>query len=127
MIVYVDGKPIFVQNPTVQTTSSSSSADNDQHKREKKPVDKSLKESKPVAKIPYLLAAAAAAAASNHRQHQQQMQKFQQQNLRLLSTDESSAESNLKSSINNFKPDQEYLNIVSMFKQKNEKLFNPLI
>jgi len=50
------------------------------------------------------------------------MQKFQQQNLRLLSTNESTAESKLKNSINNFKPDQEYLNIVSMFKQKNEKL-----
>lgn len=131
MIVYVDGKPIFVQNPTVQATSTSmstsSSVDHDKNQKHKKPVEKSLKESKPVAKIPYLLAAAAAAAASNHRQHQQQMQKFQQQNLRLLSTNESTAESKLKNSINNFKPDQEYLNIVSMFKQKNEKLFNPLI
>ena len=138
MIVYVDGKPIFVQNPAaVQTTSalssSSSSSDNEKNKLKtaKKTVEKSLKESKPAAKIPYLLAAAAAAAASNHRAQVSEMQKFQQQNLRLMSMNKpQAAEPSPKAKIfstRDAKPDQDYLNIVSMLKQKNEKLFNPLI
>lgn len=123
MIVYVDGKPIFVQNPA-KTTQNEPDNTAKPVKTIRESTMSSLQSKKPVAKIPYLLALAANSAASNHRQ--QQIQKFQHQNFKLLSN-----ESSLKETNNNkhseTKPDQEYLQLVSLFKQKNEKLFNPLI
>ena len=76
-------------------------------------------------KIPYLLAAAAAAAASNHRQSQQ-LDKFHQSQILVSqnSINDSCEKNNLKK---DSKQDQEYLHIVSMLKEKNEKHFNPLV
>lgn len=155
MVVYVDGKPIFVQNPKVQqssneealkefheTKTSSGQKSNTRQSKSKKSSSASYL-NKPVAKIPYLLAAAAAAAASNHRKQQQlqtQMQQSQPKSttssagLRLLeSTNEcirsigcSFDDTSNTPKIKEIKHDQEYLQLVSMFKQKNEKLYNPL-
>jgi len=90
-----------------------------------------LKVKQPVAKIPYLLAAAAAAAASNHHQQHYNMQKYQQQNSRIISDNDrfkkpqSGTSSNF---VRDLKQDQEYMQLVSMLKQKNEKLlFDPQI
>ena len=121
MIVYVDGKPIFVQNPAKTTAQNEPDNTAKPVKSIRESTMSSLQSKKPVAKIPYLLALAANSAASNHRQQQ----KFQQQNLKQLSHESSLKESNNKHS--ETKPDQEYLQLVSLFKQKNEKLFNPLI
>jgi len=94
---------------------------------------------KPVAKIPYLLAAAAAAASSNQRKQQtQQVQAYKNQ---FISTNKivssecarsscytliSSNHLNMKSS-KDLNKEQEYIQLVSLLKQKNEKLFNPLV
>ena len=146
MVIYVDGKPIFVQNPKksevtegskdaqVPKTSINSKSSVFQSKN-KSPTTSNL--NKPVTKIPYLLAAAAAAAASNHRKQQQLNQQVLSQpkipepvSLR-ISTDDylRQGEYDNPSPVykqKELKHDQEYLQLVSMFKQKNEKLYNPL-
>ena len=173
MVVYVDGKPIFVQNPQVNepsrhtsdptlstTVSSEHESDQSSQQRESKPISRKKQcissstssvpkvsnflgnSCKPVAKIPYLLAAAAAAAASNHRK--QQKNTSNAPNKPLSSTDccarsstypimqtHSSGNTSVKSSNPkvksvDVKPDLEYIQLVSLLKQKNEKLFNPL-
>lgn len=181
MIVYVDGKPIFVQNPKLANSNNQNSFHNnkDNHvlvnnsteniefdvgNKKQKQSRKSSKNSstsvnKPIAKIPYLLAAAAAAAASNHRKQQQQQQLLQQQQQQLIqqqqnnfqkvqyntnqkviinTNDTTSRNSSTALTVNpgisnnetckkELKQDQEYLQLVSMLKQKNEKLYNPLL
>ena len=149
MVVYVDGKPIFVQNPK-PTDNSATSRDENESRAKCSPAGVSPKSSsyKPVAKIPYLLAAAAAAAASNHRKQQQQQQNQAQTSVgKQISTDcaRSSTypiiQANSKTNANNnnnssssskcksgeLKQDTEYMQLVSLLKQKNEKLFNPLL
>jgi hypothetical protein len=158
MVIYVDGKPIFVQNPKTEasiqnetpavmgTTSSTrlyrSRGDSPHSSTSSSASETSglmlgQSNSKPVAKIPYLLAAAAAAAASNHRKLQQQIHQFPKGNYingtassRSNGTGIKSAKSSGSSTqqqTNEIKHDQEYMQLVSMFKQKNEKLsFNPL-
>jgi hypothetical protein len=90
-----------------------------------------------VAKIPYLLAAAA--AASNHRkQPTQQTQAYKNQFMstnKILSSE--CARSSCYTLINSnhlimksskeLNKEQEYIQLVSLLKQKNEKLFNPLV
>ena len=162
MVVYVNGKPIFVQNPKSENNSLldinnncsvSKVIENEKPKikayQPRKVIQstKSSPQNRPVAKIPYLLAAAAAAAASNHRKQEHNMLKYQQQNSRIISYDStknsaqrSNTPSALKGStksqtgstpvkpVKELKQDQEYLQLVSMLKQKNEKLlFNPQI
>lgn len=170
MVVYVDGKPIFVQNPKT-TSDQTNSVPNEQsndvlkiktfqkrtHKlanesdktlglRPKASSSKSAQNSAPVAKIPYLLARAAAAAASSHRQQQaSNMQKCQHQessssSARVIchggngsTTAKPILSGNSKraptgGSNIELKHDQEYLQLVSMLRQKNKKLlFNPQI
>ena len=182
MVVYVDGKPIFVENSklkqsttaTTTTTESTNSVklnhkliqfvktngqnkDNDSHTRtplsSSSPVklNPNLQSSsislpstptsnKPVTKIPYLLAAAA--AASNNRKLKQSSKLVlsdcarsscylinnTQSKLKvpsILSPASSSSSSSSSSSTN--KQDHEYHQLVSMFRQKNEKLYNPLL
>ncbi|CAF1022357.1 unnamed protein product [Brachionus calyciflorus] len=144
MVVYVDGKPIFVQNPKSKESEITDSSKDAQvpkasinsksNSRQSKSKTHSTSLNKPVAKIPFLLAAAAAAAASNHRKHQQIMTPphipeptslhlSSDECIRPASYDHTSAQSYKPKE---FKHDQEYLQLVSMFKQKNEKLYNPL-
>lgn len=173
MVVYVDGKPIFVQKPKTpnnQTNSVPNEQSNDVLKiktfqkrtpklasesdktlmgsRPKASLSKSAQNSAPVAKIPYLLARAAAAAASSHRQQQaSNMQKYQHQQssssssrvICLGGNGSTTAKPNLSGNSKRapavgagsnieLKHDQEYLQLVSMLRQKNEKLlFNPQI
>lgn len=117
MVVYVDGKPIFVQNPKIKNAEAGDACDAQVPKVSNHRLSKNKGQSnanKSVTKIPYLLAAAAAAAASNQKKldsaqpiNNQTNQNFPCQNQQL-------------------KHDQDYLQIVSMFKQKNQKLHNPL-
>jgi hypothetical protein len=125
MIVYVDGKPIFVKNPINQNSKAESLKKSNCAEINFKESFKSQVNNKPLPKIPYLLAAAAAAAASNHRQSQQ-LDKFHQSQILVSqnSINDSCEKNNLKK---DSKQDQEYLHIVSMLKEKNEKLFNPLV
>ena len=125
MIVYVDGKPIFVKNPISQNSKAESLNKSKCAEINFKESLKSQVNNKPSPKIPYLLAAAAAAAASNHRQSQQ-LDKFHQSQTLVSqnSIKDSCEKNNLKK---DSKQDQEYLHIVSMLKEKNEKLFNPLV
>lgn len=111
MVVYVDGKPIFVQNPKGSNLPQQTQQQQDATKLPQNLLNtkssrttkiKSIEQqqpNQPIAKIPYLLAAAAAAAASNRCTMQSAKKE---------------------------KNDHEYQQVVSMFKQKNEKLFNPL-
>jgi hypothetical protein len=125
MIVYVDGKPIFVKNPISQSSNNESLKKNVEINFKESLNSHTKNNSKPSPKIPYLLAAAAAAAASNHRQSQQ-LDKFHQSQILVSqnSIKDSCEKNNLKK---DSKQDQEYLHIVSMLKEKNEKLFNPLV
>ena len=91
MIVYVDGKPVLVQNPKSENQKLNTDIGNSSNRTKKsnKELTKNTKNSnksnltnRPVAKIPYLLAAAA--AASTHRQ-KHEIQNYQQQNSRLIS------------------------------------------
>lgn len=156
MVVYVDGKPIFVQNPkptdtsAEQTESSKTSgsveAKTNQKSSSGRPKSNtslpksssfpSTSNCKPVAKIPYLLAAAAAAAASNHRKNQQNPINNNtnintNNSTKLVSTDCARSSSYLITQSNtnkkDLKQDQEYIQLVSLLRQKNEKLFNPLL
>lgn len=112
MVVYVDGKPIFVKNPKINASESNDAqVPRTSHSRLSKNKNQSSA-NKPVAKIPYLLAAAAAAAASNQGKIESTQTINNQQNSKLLRQES--------------KQDQDYLQLVSMFKQKNEKLHNPL-
>jgi hypothetical protein len=116
MVVYIDGKPIFVQNPkTNEHTQDEKQFENvlnsinRLNESEKRPVSprstsaiSSIRKkcnTQPIAKIPFLLAAAAAAATTNRNNTMNRKEG---------------------------KYDQEYQQLVSMFKQKNEKLHNPL-
>jgi hypothetical protein len=149
MTFYVDDKPEFVESPKPGVTEPVADSLSILLKARKnirpeyakkgfnvhtlqRPL---LKVKQPVAKIPYLLAAAAAAAASNHHQQHYNMQKYQQQNSRIISDNdrfkksvmngESGTSSNF---VRDLKQDQEYIQLVSMLKQKNEKLlFDPQI
>lgn len=158
MVVYVDGKPIFVQNPKPTDTSaeqtevsktsggvevktsqkSSSGRPKSNTSMPKSSSFPSTSNCKPVAKIPYLLAAAAAAAASNHRKNQQNPINSNTNNnnnnnssTKLVSTDCARSSSYLITQSNtnkkDLKQDQEYIQLVSLLRQKNEKLFNPLL
>ena len=146
MVVYVDGKPIFVQNPT-PTNFSATSPPNEQisvktlRKKDTKPEKGEPPGHKPksfkrapssglVTKIPYLLA-----AASNHRKQQSHIQNYQSLNCHEnMSAKRSYANPVLGGSAKrpptnqamDLKRDQEYLQLVSMLRQKNEKLlFQP--
>ena len=125
MVVYVDGKPIFVQNPKgsnhnsipqqIQQKLSQQLSENQTNENNGVRVNPSIEnntkhtnratriKSAPtqhqITKIPYLLAAAAAASNTSR-----------------------CAIGNVKKEKN----DHEYQHLVSLFKQKNEKLFNPL-
>jgi hypothetical protein len=122
MVVYVDGKPIFVQNPKgsnhntipqqIQQKLSQQLSENQNNGVRVNPSIenttkhtnratkiKSTPNQHQITKIPYLLAAAAAASNTNR-----------------------CAIGNVKKEKN----DHEYQHLVSLFKQKNEKLFNPL-
>jgi hypothetical protein len=120
MVVYVDGKPIFVQNPKGNTGPPQSLqqkiSQSEEHTNNKiadtttttTETSKQIRSTKikpqqqqPITKIPYLLAAAAAAAASNPNRC-------------------------TIGALKKEKNDHEYQHLVSLFKQKNEKLFNPL-
>jgi hypothetical protein len=165
MVIYVDGKPIFVQNPKIETSIQNEAATATgavvNAKLYRSRADSSLSHrntnggvssnstnseslmlgqcgSKPVAKIPYLLAAAAAAATSNHKKLQQQHHQFPKgQYVNVPGTSRStvagskstkSSGSTSQQQTSEIKHDQEYMQLVSMFKQKNEKLsFNPLL
>lgn len=145
MVVYVDGKPIFVQNPKLnsddcsreaQVPKSSSRSNVKKLANTRQTKSTISNQTKPVAKIPYLLAVAAAAAASNHRKQQQLTNQIQtsQQYQNMLQTptecirtlDCSYSTNENVNKIKELKQDQEYMQLVSMFKQKNEKLYNPL-
>lgn len=102
MVVYVDGKPVFIQNPKIPLTNQNQTSNTQ---------GSSTKSNQPVAKIPYLLAAAAAAAAAA------------QSRCTLTSQNDNISPQVPKKEI---KKDYEYQQIVSMLKQKNEKLYNPL-
>ena len=163
MVIYVDGKPIFVQNPKIIETSAKESNKVIAYRAKTDPIvsvenNVIVTTSKPVTKIPYLLAAAAAAASSNHRK--QHGQKSQATSTATVSDNHNQAcaindpgqlvyhtSSNYvkstpiiiqqqttianlpsKSFNREIRHDQEYMQLVSMFKQKNEKLsFNPLL
>jgi hypothetical protein len=155
MVVYVDGKPIFVQNPKLADTSnpqtdvaktnggvevktnqkSSSGRPKSNTSMPKSTSFPGTSTCKPVAKIPYLLAAAAAAAASNHRKTQQNQTTNiinSNANTKLVSNDCARSSSYLltpsnPNKIKDLKQDQEYMQLVSLLRQKNEKLFNPLL
>ena len=162
MVVYIDGKPVFVKNPKTTSNQTNSvpneiSKDvlkiktlqkrtpklaNESDKIPKASFSKSAQNPAPVAKIPYLLARAAAAAASNQRQQQtSNMQKYpyQKSSSRVIchggngNTAKSILSGNSKRAPDgganiDLKHDQEYLQLVSMLRQKNEKLlFNPQI
>lgn len=122
MVVYVDGKPIFVQNPKgsnhntipqqIQQKLSQQLSENQNNGVRVNPSIenttkhtnratkiKSTPNQHQITKIPYLLAAAAAASNTSR-----------------------CAIGNVKKEKN----DHEYQHLVSLFKQKNEKLFNPL-
>lgn len=191
MVVYVDGKPIFVENPKPkQQTSDSTSVrlnhqlirfaksnlkqnDNDNQTKNNDslsvqnspikvsadlPSSASLPStpvSKPVTKIPYLLAAAAAAASSSNRRNKNSQSnklisndcarsscylinnnvstqsisnKFKIKDSPLLLSSKSSSSSSLTNpKLTSLKQDHEYNQLVSLFRQKNEKLYNPLL
>lgn len=115
MVVYVDGKPIFVKNPKINSAESNDANDAQVPRTSNSRFSKNKNQSnasKPVTKIPYLLAAAAAAAASNQRKLETTQTINNQQNSKFICQE--------------LKHDQDYLQLVSMFKQKNEKLHNPL-
>ena len=124
MVVYVDGKPIFVQNPkgsnqntipqqiqqklSQQLSENQNNIEGAKFNNENPPKHtnratriKPAASSHQIAKIPYLLAAAAAASSSNT-------------NRCAIGTAKKD------------KNDHDYQQLVSLFKQKNEKLFNPL-
>jgi hypothetical protein len=192
MVVYVDGKPIFVQNPKTTDSSnqslnptpltSSTSLNSNENDNERIPEMKnnqtissdlnlvnrkkskastsntnSFKSSnyisnacKPVVKIPYLLAAAAAATSNQRKQQQSNTSSNTNGNKLMTSNSDCCARSstypivqsnahnnhlnsntktsnNSKNKVNtDLKQDLEYIQLVSMLKQKNEKLFNPL-
>ena len=131
MVVYVDGKPIFVQNPKLenQLTEDDSIRNvtllKEQNERKPKKVKTKSIESSNRPKVPYLLAAAAAAAASNHRQQQQlNLQKYQQEG---DSHAHKAKTIQIQHELKEDLKDKEYFQLVSLFKQKNEKLFNPML
>ena len=178
MVVYVDGKPIFVQNPKLndspnkdsnlesplstfnqpsenaseQIQIKSQKNESSRKKQQSNASNYSFKSSnfigtsacKPVVKIPYLLAAAAAAAASNQRKQQSNSANNTNTNKLIISSSDCCARSStypiMQSNAHNsntneknkvkantdFKQDLEYIQLVSLLKQKNEKLFNPL-
>ena len=117
MVVYVDGQPIFVKHPDASMLASSSLAASEKANK------------KQAAKIPYLLAVAAATASSNHREQQTQMGDSSQfrpeKELRVKSRkrlhSQTSADSKEGSDT-----EQDYFQLVSMFKQKNQKLSHAL-
>ncbi len=178
MVVYVDGKPIFVQNPKLNDSPNKdsnlespllstfnqpneNSSERIQVKSQKNESSRKKQQStasnysskssnfigtscKPVVKIPYLLAAAAAAAASNQRKQQSNNANNTNANKLIISSSDCCARSStypiMQSNAHNsntneknkvkvntdFKQDLEYIQLVSLLKQKNEKLFNPL-
>jgi hypothetical protein len=173
MVIYVEGKPIFVQNPALNTSTqqnqqseglevvNSNDAPTVVNSKVFQPRKKRGRQrdsfttsadgsfgfnsnnNRPVAKIPYLLAAAAAAAASNKRKLYQQDTLLPKSHLIGGDSDTPGGrvETRLTSALGHqlhyqqqqqphdadVKNDQEYMQLVSMFKQKNEKLsFNPL-
>jgi uncharacterized C2H2 Zn-finger protein len=139
MVVYVDGKPIFVQNPKPKDSSANRDGPKSDDLKQQCSSSTAFKSSKnllgckPV--VPYLLAAAAQAAATNHRKQQQ----LQSSNVissgnggescaRSSTYPQSQSTTNpTKVKVIELKQDLEYVQLVSLLKQKNEKLFNPLL
>ena len=133
MVVYVDGKPIFVKNPVLNDTNQSNMINQDSSRNANK---------KPPAKIPYLLAVAAATAASNHREQQQIIAATKEDKEFLpyghaaseLRQDSESQRMKSRKRLHNQTSDskegsdmeQDYIQLVSMLKQKNQKLNNDL-
>jgi hypothetical protein len=172
MVVYVDGKPIFVESsklkqpssesttnsvklnhkliqfaktnkldstaPTVSSSSSPVKLNTGLHSSTSLP---STPNNKPVTKIPYLLAAAA--AASNNRKLKQSsklvLSDCARSSCYLINNNNtqskikdstsllSNTSSDASSSFSTIRQDHEYNQLVSMFRQKNEKLHNPLL
>lgn len=149
MVVYVDGKPIFVQNPNIDQNKTINVT-----KSEPKSYRKTIE---PITMMPYLLATAAAAAQNHRRKLNNSIQSqlanaplkssspssyHHHHNYNNINSDDSSSEcvrtmgvvggvSNSGNGNGNksqeLKHDQEYMQLVSMFKRKNEKLHNPLL
>lgn len=163
MVIYVDGKPIFVENPklsasshTLQNETGYSTKEHDKLQLQPEQFNSSFSDglkskisksksltnanvNKPVTKIPYLLAAAAAAAAQNHRKQSMNInsnsinnniQQLEEQK-RIIESNECTRTLGIGTSLNKhvkeLKHDQEYMQLVSMFRQKNAKLYNPLL
>ena len=120
MIIYVDGKPIFVKKNQTGTSPQFNELNKSNilidDNKDLRLTSSSTNSKKAVAKIPYLLAAAA--VTSNRQSNSKQIQK--NTNSKLI------AETKVPIQESNNRLDQDYLQIVSMLKQKNEKLINPL-
>lgn len=150
MVVYVDGKPVFVKkNPPRQSTLESSNAginikklktllnnkasSSEQHEVQIEQLRKGSIQSRS-AKIPYSLEAAASKPSLNNR-YQSLSSQNNHKNLTYKSLPIAPKEISLKAinvaktnSTIDLKQDQEYMQLVSLLRQKNEKLlFNPQI
>ena len=101
MVVYMNGKPIFIKNPNLIQPSSTKS--NESGEPEK-------------IRIPY---AEIESTPQLAMQHSETMLKTGNSHQAVLSV-------NTKHKNGQISNDMDYVQLVSMFKQKNEKLYNPL-
>lgn len=143
MVVYVNGKPIFVKNDQsrqstlgngTDTTNESKAFSNKKTEHQLIPINQIGKQNihnRP-AKIPYLLEAAASKSNLNNRYHrissQDTLPKTQKKIIyKSPLTTSSQAVKTVNETIDS-KQDQEYMQLVSLLRQKNEKLlFSPQI
>lgn len=100
MVVYMNGKPIFIQNPNLIPSSTKSNESGEQEK----------------IRIPY---AEIESTPKLSVHNPETILKTENSHQSVLSV-------NTKHKNGQISNDMDYLQLVSMFKQKNEKLFNPL-
>lgn len=122
MVIYIDGKPVFLKKSQIKVPNQINDSNKTNFKKEKlnKTTTNVTFTNRPVVKMPYLIAAAATTSSNQFQNNNLQQQKCL--NSKQLETKNSNQES-----MQICRPDQDYLQIVSMLKQKNEKLVNPLI
>ena len=111
MVVYVDGKPIFVKNSDVNASFVASQDAN------RKPAP---------AKIPYLLAVATATAGSSQQPIIDSGQFIRQENDSRVKSRKRLHSQTSDSKETGSDTEQDYIELVSMFKQKNQKLSSAL-
>lgn len=122
MVVYVDGKPIFVQNPnlidpTMNERDIPMSRASSQHHQQQQPARVRI----PYAEIESNRSSREAKSMATTSYHVDDVRRDTTKPVVGTSTASRQAAKGQQSS-----RDMEYMQLVSMFKQKNEKLFNPM-